>query len=507
VAGNVIKVVVGLVTVPVFVRSLGLWQWGLMALFQAAAGPLVLLDLGVGAATVKRVADSLGRAEPDRAVRAVHTTMLFHAAAGFVGLAILYWSAPSLAGSVFAIPPEHHAVAVRGFRLMGASFAVSLAGSSLLGVLAAHQRFDLLARAGSIGAIVTAAAGLSTALFTGDVVDVILAQTLATAAVTLFNLRVARRLLPRLAILPSWDVESFRASMSFGAGQALAVAGNLIVAWSDRYVLGTRLAPVVIGSYAVAQTVYTHLYGAFYELGEMVFPAVSHRHGAGALGSARSLALLVGWTVTTGFGVVAVTIGVGARGLLQVWLSPEVSSVAAGVLRLLLAGGLFVVASLGPAFFVLGIGRTRLHALSTLLGGGVGVVTALLLLPTTGVEAVGWGLVSGGAARTLMTLLIWWVHFREEMGMGFFVAHAVMPPLIAAGLLAGLASLRDLMPPAGSWGTLLPELVATLLAVAGLQLAVDALVPGARQRRSSVVASVGGSFPRVARFLGQRGVG
>ena len=52
-ASAIALTLVSLVSVPVFARLLGMDQWGLLALFQAAVAPMALLDLGVATATVK----------------------------------------------------------------------------------------------------------------------------------------------------------------------------------------------------------------------------------------------------------------------------------------------------------------------------------------------------------------------------------------------------------------------------------------------------------------------
>ncbi len=99
-----VRVLVGLVAVPLYTRLLGMSQWGLLALFQAAVAPLVLLD-GMGAATVKYVAEALGRGDDREAIGVVRGALLVNVVAGLLGAAALALLAPWLATSLFAVAP------------------------------------------------------------------------------------------------------------------------------------------------------------------------------------------------------------------------------------------------------------------------------------------------------------------------------------------------------------------------------------------------------------------
>ena len=110
---------VSFVSVPVFARLLGMEQWGLLALFQAAIAPMVLLDLGIATATVKYVAEAIGRGDPEEATRTIQTTLIFNLVIGSCGCLGLLLAAHLLASRVFAIPPAQQAMAATGFRLMG----------------------------------------------------------------------------------------------------------------------------------------------------------------------------------------------------------------------------------------------------------------------------------------------------------------------------------------------------------------------------------------------------
>src|SRR2546430_5907904 len=65
--GQALPLAVGLVAIPIVTRSLGDTRFGLLALMWAIIGYFSLLDLGLGRATTKFVAEALARQDARRA--------------------------------------------------------------------------------------------------------------------------------------------------------------------------------------------------------------------------------------------------------------------------------------------------------------------------------------------------------------------------------------------------------------------------------------------------------
>jgi O-antigen/teichoic acid export membrane protein len=474
-------------------------QWGLLALFQAATAPLMLLDFGMGAATVKYVAEAIGRRDQGAATRAVQTTLLFNVGIGLVGLVGLVLLAPWLATSFFSVPAADLPRAILGFRLMGVSWLAGAIAGTFVAVLAAHQRYDAVSKLATAAVFLSAVAGLAVALAGGDVVSVLLAQLAVSVTMGGVYLRYAGRLLPGVLGLPRWDAGSFRRSFSFGAWHAVGILGGILSGWSDRYTLGAFLVPAAVGFYAVVHSLYTHLYGAFLEMGEVLFPAVSHREGQGDLAGARRLALLVGWTVSTCFGPCAVVLATVGGDFLHLWISPEAAREATVTLRILCAAGVIGIAAIAPFYFLLGIGKTRWHAVSSILVGLTTAGVSLALVPTTGLPGVGYGLLAGVCVRWVLIALIWRHHFSSEFQLSAFAAHVWAPPLVSMGSLVLLTRIHDGIGMAPRWWWLAVESAVALTIAALVQIAAGELVPGGSKRRRDVVSSF---RPLIAGLLG-----
>jgi O-antigen/teichoic acid export membrane protein len=462
-------------------------QWGLLALFQASAAPLVLLDLGVGFATVKYVAEALGRGSMDEAARTVHTTLLFNVAMGCAGALTLALLAPTLATHVFAIPSEQHSAAIHGFRIAGINWLLLSASATFTGVLSAHQLYDRVSKLAAVAALLGAAAGVATVLAGGGVVAVLIAQTLANAVMACAWFVAAARVLPGVSRTPSLDLRLLRRSLAFGAWQTVTVLGGLLAQWGDRYVLGSALGPALVGVYTITLAVEGRLYAAFHDMGEVLFPAVSHRQGGGMLANARRTALNVGWALSTAFGIAASTLATVGPDFLDLWISPETALTGGLPLRLLCVAGLLGMAITGPVFFMLGTGRTRWVAVASGITGIVALPVSLALVSSHGVSGVAVGAIAGMLSQWVLLVLAWREGFAEDVPFGDFALHIYSPALLSAVGMAALVALHGRVEHAPGWALLVLESALALAAAAALQLGLNELLPGGPARRRLLV--------------------
>jgi O-antigen/teichoic acid export membrane protein len=505
-AGNVIRrllgtglrLVVAFVSVPVYVHLIGMSQWGLLALFQAAAAPLALLDLGTSPALVKRVSEALGRNDEDGALRSVRAALLFNAGLLVAGSSVLLFLAPWFARSYFAIPEADVSVAMRGFRVVAFSWASGIVLGFFSTALVARQRYDEVLRASTLAMATSTGAGLAAAAATRDASWVLLGQSIGTVVAAAFAWHRVRRVFPRFPGGLRWEGAELRRLLAFGSWQTTANVGVLLATWSDRYVLGAFFAPRVVGFYSLAQSLYQQLYSVFFDAGDVLFPAVSHRQGMGELSSARRLALLAGWALTSAFGPAAVTLAVLGGDFVHVWISPEAADASRLVLRLLCAGAIASMAGVAPILFAMGTGRPQLPAPFTVVVGLVSAGISLVLVPRIGLAGIGIAFLAANAVRWGFLLVLGHALFREDVSPREFFLHVFAPPLVSLGSLASLVALHDASTHTPGWGRFALEVVAVFLAAAALQVVAGEALPGGAARRRDVV----GSFrPIVATFL------
>ena len=337
--------------------------------------------------------------------------------------------------------------------------------------------------------MLTTGAGLATAATGETSSPSCVAQTIAAAVLGVGYFVAATTLLPGILSPPAWHPESFRRSFRFGLWQGVAVGGSMLSAWGDRYVLGAFFAPAVVGMYSVVHLLDTQLYVIFLEMGEVLFPAVSHLEGQGQLRSARRLTLLVSWTLSTGFGVAACVLATVGGDFVQLWVSPETARASTSTLRWLCVAGILGMPAIAPFYYLLGIGKTRWDAASALAVGGTVIGVDLFLVPRIGMVGLAYGLIAAALARWAFLVGIWKVHFAPEFRFRDFAVHVFVPAVGSVALLSGLVHLHDRFPRPVTWPWFLAESIGFLILALAAHLALSEALPGGRQRLRDVVVS------------------
>jgi O-antigen/teichoic acid export membrane protein len=229
-------------------------------------------------------------------------------------------------------------------------------------------------------------------------------------------------------------------------------------------------------------------YGTFHDMGEVLFPAVSQKQGAGALADARRISLQAGWALSTIFGIIMAVMATVGGDFISLWVSPAAAQQGTAVLRLLCVECIMAMAFTGPLFLCLGLGKSRLLAVSSLVTGAVVLCLGLFLTPRLGLTGVAWAMIGGVLAQWVVLLQIALRVYLPEIRLAEFVLWVWVPPGAAVAVLALLVSIHDAVAGPPSWLRLAAGCAISLLLAAGLQLGFNELLPGGRQRRKLLVS-------------------
>jgi len=142
--GQLIPLIIGVITIPFVIRSLGSDSFGTLGLAWAVLGYFSLFDLGLGRATTQFVAEALGKGETERLPHLIWTSLGIHLLLGLMGGLLLAILTPLLVERVLNIPSALIGDTRSTFFILAISVPVILTSTVLRGVLEASQRFDLV---------------------------------------------------------------------------------------------------------------------------------------------------------------------------------------------------------------------------------------------------------------------------------------------------------------------------------------------------------------------------
>lgn len=331
---QLVPVVVGLVTVPLIVRGLGKERFGLLSLAWAFLGYSVVLEMGLGRAITKFVAEALGRGRQDEIPALLWTAAVAQAVLGVLGALIAGASVPIMVERVLHIPPSLGGEARATFYLLIFSIPVVLLTNTLLGVLEAAQRFDLVNAVrvpSSISVFVMPLVGMAFDLRLPGIMGLIWGTR---ALVLVASAAILLRIFPVLRKV-SVTVSAFRRLLRFGSWVTVTDLIGPLFKYSDRFFIGLFLPVSSVAYYTVSYEIAVRLWVIPTSLTMTLFPAFSALQGVGDRQKTEVLAARSVKYILLTLGVVAVTVAGFADRLLQVWVGHDFAAEGAVVLQVL----------------------------------------------------------------------------------------------------------------------------------------------------------------------------
>src|SRR5437016_2516718 len=140
--GQLVPLVAGVVAIPMITRTLGDARFGLLALMWAIIGYFSTLDLGLGRATTRFVAEALGRNDSQRAREVAGFTAAGQTALGVLGAVLLTFGTPWIVTDLLRVPADLRLDAERAFRWLAVSVPFVVFSVNLRATLEGARRFD-----------------------------------------------------------------------------------------------------------------------------------------------------------------------------------------------------------------------------------------------------------------------------------------------------------------------------------------------------------------------------
>jgi O-antigen/teichoic acid export membrane protein len=465
----------GFAVTPLLLRGLGTEAFGALVVVQSLATYIAISELGVGTATVRRVAavKATGRDDELDIVATASIALWLAAAAG--GILMLFGLTLSLEYFLHEGGPEL-TTARWALVLLGGAQIVALFFNVYTALLFGSGRSDLLTITGISVAALGSILQVLAALALNDLVWVAAASAAATVMTTAAIRYVARRKLPPVHISRrNFRSDVARRILSSGWRNAVIAIAAVVAISSDVLIVSAIISLSAAASYGLAARAVGLLRAIATRGTEVLVPSYAH-HGA-LDDNTRLYVILRESTIASWLLAIPASVAIigFAPGLLDLWLH-DVPGGTDDVLRVL---SLTVVAAVpGSNIFTLLSGIDRLDFLVIALS--VGAVANLAM----SIGFTFWLGVVGPALGTLVVLVV--LDFiilpmyacrlvNVEKTRLFRDCAWLLGPAAAAGLVAGSLSPLALEPAAA--------VAASLLTVAAFYAAAIPLAGADRRAR------------------------
>lgn len=360
-AGYIIPALVALATVPYIVHGLGLERFGILSLLWVVLGYFTMLDLGLGVATTRFMADALGKGKYERIPKIFWTSLIVQVGLGLFGGLLVVLVTPLLTEKVLKISTHLLTETKIAFYILGGAIPIVVSATSLRGALAAAQRFDL------INAVKIPASSLVFTLAAIGVLlgfklpGIVMLLSLSWPASALTYFMFSFRVFPTLKHRLSFDKALFPYLLRFGGWVTLCNVLIPLLVYLDRFFIGAFRSTAVLAYYTAPYEMASRLLMFPSSLAGTFFPAFATLSGVSKSRLEQSYVRSLKWLLLTMGPLVAVGVAF-AGDILHLWLGKEFAENSTLVLQLLMMGMLLNALAQMPAYLLDAIGRPDVRA-------------------------------------------------------------------------------------------------------------------------------------------------
>jgi O-antigen/teichoic acid export membrane protein/SAM-dependent methyltransferase len=449
---------------PYMLSRIGASHYGLLLFLLSLTGFMGVMDFGIRDATLRFVSHYHGRGDLARVNRVVGTSSALQLAVGCVGAVGIFSGAGWLAVRL-GFPADQLPLGVEFIRLGAVYFLAGFLGGAFAVIPRALERYDVTSKVVMLQVVVQGAGSVAVLRGGGGIVALMRWNIVVSLAFQALSLLVARRLLPGLAVLPSFSRPAFRELSGYGVFSSLNNVLSIVWAQADRLLLGMWVSTASVGFLAVPQQLCFRGLGLVSTAGAALLPRFSALTDRGAV---KRLYLLSTWAMFSLSVLVFVPVTVLLPDFLRVWIGGEFAR-QSGFTGQIIAASCIVIGAFFPYQMLLaGLGKPHLQTVQSAASAVTGLALNLALIPRLGLRGAGISyLVTSlvGFAAIFLT----WRGVLESDSLRPLVRPVGLPLVSGLVALAVCAGIRSVLPEPGwvglvGWGAAFLAVTALLLA-------------------------------------------
>jgi O-antigen/teichoic acid export membrane protein len=373
-----------IVVTPIVLHYVGAEGYGIFALATVFVGFLAVLDFGVGAATIRYVAEAVAEERFDRAREVVRTSLLVYAVVGLIGCGFATVAGCLFLSSWFGISPSRIGTARFVFIVAGVGFFLTMIQNALAAVPPAMQRYAITARVSlalttiaTLGTVAVLAAGLG---LRGMIIVAAAEPLLAFLAYRHYT----RKLLGRFTLAPIWQPTLLREMASFSGLVFLGNIGGLILFQLDKILIGVLGSTRQVTYYVVPGNIAQRIHTASATVNAVVLPSATALTVASDRKRIASLYQRATRFTALFVATAAVTPILTAHQILHYWIGANFAARSALTLQLLVVTYGLLALAVPSYFLALGHNRPGITAAFNGAMTAINVPLVVLLVPGHG---------------------------------------------------------------------------------------------------------------------------
>jgi O-antigen/teichoic acid export membrane protein len=247
--GGLLPLAVSIITVPIFLRLIGIERYGVLTLVWALLGYFGLFDFGLAKATAQRISASGDSAEAR--ARTFWSALAANSLTSVIGGIAFFVVGAFFLTHVVKIESSLRAEAVAAMPILAAAVPVAIISGVLGGALMGREKFLEANLIGIFSSVITQLGPMFTAWLIGVRLSGLILSVIFARVLTLFLMwRVCREHVTKGARIEVSRSEIF-ALLGFGGWVTVSSFVGPVMIIFDRFVIGAVLGAAAVALYAV----------------------------------------------------------------------------------------------------------------------------------------------------------------------------------------------------------------------------------------------------------------
>lgn len=389
------------IATPYFLHTLGAERFGYWMLLMATVGFGSFLNVGTGAATIRQVSASYGRAEGASVGKVVRASLAIALMGGGVLAAIVVLVFGTAGGLLFAKMGDQSLVLLTG-SVAALLAVIEQIDNVFASALKGAEHFGHAARIEMVSKTAQILAALLAVFMWGDLAALYAALVVVAMLRLVAKSWLVIRLLGISSLRPSFA--NVPDTLHFAKWGWLQGIGGLFFSIADRMLIGSFMGAASLAHYSVATQLAQQIH-AFSAAGvSVIFPKISRRLEGNvnfSLSRVTTLTLAGNFLASS---ILALGLLIFGRRILTLWLGEAEAEASTDVLWYLTIAYWLLAINVVPHFILLGVGKIRIVAMFNLAAGLVSLFAMYVLVQHYGLVGVGIARIAYGAI-TLVTLV------------------------------------------------------------------------------------------------------
>lgn len=373
-------------TTPYIVNTLGTDAFGVYSIIGVVMGYFAFLDLGLGNAIIKYLAEFWGKREYRKISDVIGTSLVVYGLIGLMGGFVLIILTPTLVNDFLHIPKELETVTRFAFYVSALGFLINMPLAIFGNIPNALQRMDITnIRNIIIGSLNTL--GIVFLLYKGyGLTEIVVLNVILSIVGIIVYVVISKKLLAKVSFGFKFNLGMFKKLFSFGIFKFLNQMAGQIIFQLDKFLIGLFLPISWVAYYTVPLTLSSKVMSLVFNIAGAFFPSASELSGREDKKPfwdlyTRSMKLVS--ILVVPFFVMLFVYG---RLILKFWVKGDFPDKATITLQLLALAYLIQSFTTIPSLAAESLGRPKVTAFWSLIAAVVNLGLCLLLIPKMGIN-------------------------------------------------------------------------------------------------------------------------